>query len=242
MYGKAEEVARVADQYLHDFAQLITAVDGTIDLTKMDIGNGTFSQERLLSRLEDLAKMSSEKKAGLGEARAYLRGEAEKAKIPSKYTRDKFLDYLNGHITTMIKTFAHLDYSLRRFDLEDKELELNESFFYNTLFNLAQNASHAGAKNMWNDYWCDKDSFFIAFADDGCGMTEEVRKNCLKWGFTTKPKGIGTGIGLGYLNQRIKEKGGRVEVSSEVGKGTTITLVQPIHLFYPGEKIGEVKR
>ncbi len=73
---------------------------------------------------------------------------------------------------------------------------------------------------------------FMAFQDDGCGMTEEVRRKCLE-GITTKPEGTGTGIGLSSLNMEVQRTDGYVKVVSELKKGTTITIAQPISLFYP---------
>ena len=119
--------------------------------------------------------------------------------------------------------------------LPNKPIFIEEAFMYNLVSNLAENARYAGAKRMVNDYWTDSEFFFMSFQDNGNGMTEEVRNRCLEMGFTTKPNG--SGIGLGYLNKEVLASGGRVEVASKPKKGTTITIIQPIELFYPYRKV-----
>ena len=66
----------------------------------------------------------------------------------------------------------------------------------------------------------------IKISDDGSGMTEEVRKKIFNLYFTTKAKG--TGIGLSIVQQIVDQHGGVISVESELGKGTTFSIVMPI--------------
>ena len=67
----------------------------------------------------------------------------------------------------------------------------------------------------------------ISFADTGKGMTEDVKKKIFDPFFTTRrPKGIGLGMSISY--GIITRHGGKIEVESEVGKGSTFTLQFPI--------------
>ena len=63
--------------------------------------------------------------------------------------------------------------------------------------------------------------------DTGPGIPEEVRQNIFKPFFTTKPVGEGTGLGLYICHQTVEKHGGRIEVESEVGKGTTFRVRLP---------------
>ena len=64
--------------------------------------------------------------------------------------------------------------------------------------------------------------------DTGIGMTEESKKKIFDPFFTTKKLGEGTGLGLAICNQIIKEHAGAIDVTSEVGKGSTFLVSIPI--------------
>jgi signal transduction histidine kinase len=68
----------------------------------------------------------------------------------------------------------------------------------------------------------------LCVRDDGAGMTEEVRRRCLQPFFTTKDAGKGTGLGLAMVGALVRRRGGRIEIDSAPGAGTSITLVLPI--------------
>ena len=68
----------------------------------------------------------------------------------------------------------------------------------------------------------------IRIRDNGCGMTEDVRKDIFNPFFTTKPIGKGTGLGLATSYQIIVNKHqGRLSCNSLLGKGTEITIEIP---------------
>ena len=100
------------------------------------------------------------------------------------------------------------------------------------VFNLVQNAADAmsGAPrgsvtvraSPAGPGWVD-----VAVSDDGPGMTEEVRLHCLEPFFTTKTRGVSTGLGLGLVQGVVNRVKGQISVESEPGKGTTITLRLP---------------
>lgn len=76
------------------------------------------------------------------------------------------------------------------------------------------------------------DNNFIAIriADNGTGITEEVRNRLFDPFFTTKPVGKGTGLGLSISYQIIVEKhGGSLQCFSALGKGTEFLIQIPIN-------------
>jgi len=67
----------------------------------------------------------------------------------------------------------------------------------------------------------------VSITDTGSGMTPEVRDRLFTPFFTTKPLGVGTGLGLSVCQGLVQGMGGQIEVHSESGRGSTFTVVLP---------------
>lgn len=67
----------------------------------------------------------------------------------------------------------------------------------------------------------------VSVTDNGTGMAPEVKRRAFELFFTTKSRGNGTGLGLPLVHKVAARVGGRVEIDSEVGKGTTVTMWLP---------------
>jgi len=68
----------------------------------------------------------------------------------------------------------------------------------------------------------------LGIQDTGCGISPEDLDHVFDPFFTTKPAGKGTGLGLAIAYGIITEHGGRISVSSEVGRGTVATVRLPV--------------
>lgn len=67
----------------------------------------------------------------------------------------------------------------------------------------------------------------LGVKDNGSGMSSEVKRRAFEMFFTTKPRGLGTGLGLALVRKVVERVGGRVEIESEVGEGTTVSMLIP---------------
>lgn len=67
----------------------------------------------------------------------------------------------------------------------------------------------------------------VSIADTGHGIPETIRERIFDSFFTTKPAGEGTGLGLDIVKKIIMKHQGRIEVESEVGRGTTFHVYLP---------------
>ena len=101
------------------------------------------------------------------------------------------------------------------------------------LINLLINAAQAANKE---DSWIKlsvsegqtrSDQLIIEVSDNGCGMDEKTKQHLFDPFFTTKSIGEGTGLGLYICYTLIGELGGRIDVDSEPGQGSTFKVILP---------------
>ncbi len=71
-------------------------------------------------------------------------------------------------------------------------------------------------------------NIIIEIEDSGRGIEASHRDKVFEAGFTTKGVGVGTGLGLAISSKIIKAHGGRLDVASKVGVGTTFTISLPV--------------
>ncbi len=98
--------------------------------------------------------------------------------------------------------------------------------------NLVNNALHAmdykGTLTIAVKRPADSQELMVAVSDTGHGMSEEVKAKIFAPFFTTKRAGEGSGLGLDIVKKIIDKHQGRIEVESEVGRGTTFSIFLPV--------------
>jgi two-component system NtrC family sensor kinase len=100
------------------------------------------------------------------------------------------------------------------------------------VLNLLTNATHAVEKDgkiRIATKSSQNGSVDIIVADTGCGIPKDHLTKIFDPFFTTKPEGKGTGLGLSICHGIVDKLGGRISVSSEVGKGATFVVTLPIN-------------
>ncbi len=117
-------------------------------------------------------------------------------------------------------------------DPELPMVEVDTSQIHQVLINIIMNAAEAmngqGELRITTALTEDHSSVAVSIRDTGCGIAPEHRSKIFEPFFTTKEVGRGTGLGLAISYGIIQKHGGKIEVASVVGKGTTFTIRLPV--------------
>jgi len=111
------------------------------------------------------------------------------------------------------------------------EIECYPGLMNQAFLNLIVNAGQAiqGDGTITVSTRMDGDFVEISIADTGSGIPLEVRKRIFAAGFSTKPIGEGTGLGLSLTREIVEDThGGKIWFETELGSGTTFFIRIPI--------------
>ncbi len=120
-----------------------------------------------------------------------------------------------------VEISVRLDRKLEPFLMDDDRL-------YQAFMNLIKNAIEAMPRGgLLKIYITHKESLaLVRFEDQGSGIREEDLPHIFDAYYTTKEEG--SGLGLMTVFNTVSEHGGRIDVASKVGKGTTFSIFLPI--------------
>jgi two-component system cell cycle sensor histidine kinase/response regulator CckA len=231
---KMEAVGRLASGIAHDFNNLLTIVIGFTRLSLEKMGPEGPAHAMLESCL-NAAKRGSNLARQL---MSFGRGKSPDAKAMS-------VDTLLTRSEDVLQRLLGEDIVLRvRRGCPDATVVAEEGQLDQVLMNLATNARDAMPAGGRIDIETTMVTIEegpvvgsgpvapgryvrIAVRDTGCGMDEQTRARIYEPFFTTKDLGAGTGLGLFTAFGIARRLGGRIDVQSEVGRGTVVTLDLP---------------
>ena len=218
-----------AAEIAHDFNNLLTVVGGQLELIRER------TQDDQIKQLAD---------RGLNTA---FRGERLVQQILSFARRQPLrLDLIDvekvaDNIVDMLRQMAG-SLSVKRQIADDLwPLRADQDQLGLAILNIALNARDAMPKggvltidvrnavlrNAPDDDGLNGDFVAIAISDTGGGMSAETLARAFEPFFTTKQDGLGTGLGLSMVAGFAKQSGGTARISSEVGRGTSVTIYLP---------------
>lgn len=130
-------------------------------------------------------------------------------------------------------------------DPQDPEVQANESYlqqvFLNILINALQAMPAGGELNMRSRV--EGRTVVVRVSDTGVGIGREQQARVFDPFYTTRQTGDGVGLGLSIAYGIIKDYGGHIELESEPGRGTSLTVRLPLpgveELALPAELLGE---
>jgi len=156
------------------------------------------------------------------------------------YAKEREPHYEDTNVTQLVQTIADLLAARAKANGIDVTAEVDRSMtsvrvdrtaVYRALLNLGTNAVEACVERegtvVLRGRPAEEGWFVLAVEDNGSGIAPEHRDRLFTEFFSTKGS-KGTGLGLGVVAKIVGEHGGRVEVASELGKGTTFTLHLPV--------------
>ncbi len=216
---KMQAVGQLAGGIAHDFNNMLTAIIGYSNLLAARLAE---EQDR-----GDLAQIE----------RAAKRAQALTEQLLSFSRRCE----PTSELVDLNELVAGVEPMLSRLIDEDIELvvslaehallvEADRAQLEQVLVNLVINARDAMSGNGRIVVELDRraGSGIVRVIDSGEGMPPEVQSRVFEPFFTTKPQGEGTGLGLATVYGIVDHAGGRIEIESELGTGTVVTVVLPV--------------
>ncbi|HET7680203.1 MAG TPA: ATP-binding protein [Xanthobacteraceae bacterium] len=225
---RMEAIGRLTGGIAHDFNNILSVFDSMFRLLSK---RATPDQLELIGRgLEALKRGQRVTQSLLTFARR------QPLKVESVDVNQRILDILDllkysvRNSEHAVKLSLNLSENLWPALADPNQLDLS-------LFNLASNARDAMPNGgiltieteNTNQGSGGVDDCFVAIrvTDTGVGIPREHLPHVFEPLFTTKPAGKGTGLGLSSVYGFASQCGGRVSIDSQVGRGTTVTILLP---------------
>ncbi|WP_201840837.1 PAS domain-containing protein [Microvirga zambiensis] len=219
---RLEAVGQLTGGIAHDFNNLLTVVLGNLDMLRR-------AEPERAPRLIDNAVNAVEHGRKLtSQLLAFSRRQALKPEVIDlqsliRSMGDMLTQSLRGDISIAI-------------DLADDlwPVEVDPAQLQAVLINLAANARDAMPKGGRFTI-CVRNTVFqhdgpvecvsVEVGDTGVGISPDALQKVFEPFYTTKPVGQGTGLGLAQVYGFVQQSGGWIDIKSEVGQGTTVSLL-----------------
>jgi len=148
--------------------------------------------------------------------------------LSSNFTKVQFNEVMASVLDFIKNDLDKHNVQLARDEKYAGELVIDQDKMTRVFYNIASNARDAmpngGTLTVKTSH--SNGSAVVAFIDTGTGMPEEVRKRIFE-PFVTFGKKHGTGLGMAIVKKIVDDHKGTIEITSEQGKGTTITIAIP---------------
>lgn len=126
-----------------------------------------------------------------------------------------------------------LDWSLTQVYVNEGQMKQIFIALISNAFDAMEGTGTLTIRTRWED--CDR-NICAEFTDTGCGIPAPYLPKIFDPFFTTKPLGRGTGLGLSVCYGIVSEHGGKIDVDSTEGVGTTFRIVLPVHNEATGDR------
>jgi two-component system cell cycle sensor histidine kinase/response regulator CckA len=246
---KMEAIGRLAGGVAHDFNNLITIISGYSDMLLESLAANDPSREMV-----GAIKKASERAAGL--TRQLLAFSRKQVLKPRRVDLNSLIADFDTLLRRLIRENIVLTTTTAA---EPLPVLIDPGQIEQVVMNLVINArdamphggtltvSTARADDVARRRASDGDLptgpyALLSVSDTGCGMDAETRAHLFEPFFTTKGAGKGTGLGLATVYGIIRQSGGRIDVQTAPGQGTTFRIALPLSLDAPLPVAGPTSR
>lgn len=212
-------VSRLAAGLAHEIRNPLTSIKGFVQLLQNKLKEGIETEylDIILEELERTNKLLSDFML-LAKPR---KGQLKKIKVSPVLA--KTIDFMKAQALLHDVDIRHyIDMELPAINGDEEQLK---QVFINIIRNGIEAITEKGTILIKTEYVEDK--IKISFTDNGVGIPDEVIGKIFHILYTTKQ--TGTGLGLSVSSQIIRYHGGKIEVVSKEGHGTTFTIILPIN-------------
>jgi PAS domain S-box-containing protein len=229
---KMEAIGQLTAGLAHDFNNLLQVVTGNLELLSSQI------DDERRRRYLDRARGAADRGARLtGQLLAFARKtRLDPRAVDLSTCINGFVEMLEASLGKKVELHLSLRRGLPKAVIDVEQLEM-------ALLNIALNARDAmpegglltisTAKLHLNGDAAARrlpsgDYIAVELRDEGQGMPDHVIARAVEPFFTTKATGKGTGLGLAMASGFVQQSRGRLEIESEVGKGTLVRMLFPV--------------
>ncbi|WFU38014.1 PAS domain S-box protein [Bradyrhizobium sp. CB82] len=230
---KFDALGQLTGGVAHDFNNLLMIISGSLHVLKRGTEQDA-KRERAISAIDTATKRGAALTAQL---LTFARRQSVNPQAIHFGERIKAIrEVLHAGVGSPVRLTFDIDRDIWPIRADVSELET-------ALLNLVINARDAmpdggtvtiGAHNVvLSEPLLVGEFVAIKVADTGLGMPSDVLDKIFEPFFTTKPVGKGTGLGLSQVHGFAHQAGGTVKVDSELGRGTTFTILLPREMSEP---------
>ena len=227
---KMETVGRLAAGIAHDFNNLLQAMLLQIQL----LGSGRLETEAAGVAAREIEDQVRRGKSLVRQLLLFSRRDT------ARLTQID-LNELVANATRMLRRLVPANIAFSE-ELAARPLYVkgDQSQLEQVLVNLVLNAAdamHEGGTLVIRTGQEGQNFASLSVQDSGCGIPEENRKRIFEPFFTTKSAERGTGLGLSVVHDIVIGHGGRIDLVTDVGHGTTFTIALPAVQPVPGATV-----
>ncbi|WP_284417950.1 MULTISPECIES: ATP-binding protein [unclassified Bradyrhizobium] len=225
---KMEAIGQLTGGVAHDFNNLLTVIRSSADLLR----RRQLSPERMRRYVDAISDTADRAAKLTGQLLAFARRTPMERQV---FDVAGHIEQIEDMLQTVLGAPAVIELDLRSRPLPvDADVNQFETALVNLVANARDAMSGRGVLTIQGDRVeqqgpSGQQPFVsIAVSDTGCGIAADQIDRIFEPFFTTKGVGRGTGLGLSQVYGFVHQSGGRVLAESELGKGTTLTLLLPL--------------